>query len=54
MAYVGPKKWNRLHESFHHVQSKHCYKLLINRMIGDKSTSARLGDSMRAELNESV
>ena len=37
LAYLGPKKWNRLPETFHHVEQKYSYKLLVSNMIKDNS-----------------
>ena len=43
LAYIGPKKWNSLTESYHYAQSKKSYKLLICQMIGDKLEKAKYG-----------
>ena len=37
LAYLGPKKWNRLPEGFHHTQDKHSYKLLVGAEIRGKA-----------------
>ena len=37
LAYKGPKTWNNLPESMHHIQTKGPFKLLVSRMIDSKS-----------------
>ena len=36
LAYLGPRKWNKLPEAFQHVEQKSSYKLLLSNMIKDK------------------
>ena len=36
LAYLGPKKWNKLPEAFHHAEYKCSYKLLVSNMVRDK------------------
>ena len=45
LAYKGPKKWNALPESFHHVASKKTFKSMIEKRISDKARVADLGVS---------
>ena len=54
LAYVGPKKWNQLKEVFHHAQSKHSYKLLVDQMISEKAVNARTGSCSTGEINDSL
>ena len=37
LAYKGPKTWNNLPESMHHIQTKGSSKLLVRRLIDSES-----------------
>ena len=45
LAYLGPKKWNKLPEHFHHTQDKHTYEMLVSSRVKDRSVRATLGVS---------
>ena len=40
LAYQGPKKWNALPESYHHIPDKNSYKTLICNMVTRKSVKS--------------
>ena len=41
LAYVGPKRWNNLPETFHQGQIKSSFKLLVGKWIADKAVAAK-------------
>ena len=47
LAYVGPKKWNKLPAQFHLAQDKYTYKSLVGKLVKDRDKSIRTGQVNR-------